>query len=219
MRDYTAVLALTGESDNGGARVDAHYMRGVANEKLGDLQAAIADFTEALRLEPTHVKAILARGACHNLASDYEAACGAHRRCLRICKNPSSSDTPACQPLQLNFSPRACPSKATSAAVRSVYGAGAFRMLPLGYAGRQSGAVVLTRRCAAAEDYAAALRIDEQRRKGGGRSARSGEADDSAASLIKAVYRPASSGKHVMLALSKGQPNGTILSHGVARAH
>ena len=56
--------------------MDAHYLRGVANEKLGDLPAAIADFTATLRLEPTHVKAILARGACHNLASDYEAACG-----------------------------------------------------------------------------------------------------------------------------------------------
>jgi len=77
VRDYTAVLALAGGSEDGGARVDAHYMRGVANEKLGDLRAAVADFTEALRLEPTHVKAILARGACHNLASDYEAACGA----------------------------------------------------------------------------------------------------------------------------------------------
>ena len=77
VRDYTAVLALAGESDDGSARVDAHYVRGVANEKLGDLRAAIADFTEVLRLEPTHVKAILARGACYNLASDYEAACGA----------------------------------------------------------------------------------------------------------------------------------------------
>ncbi len=54
----------------------------------------------------------------------------------------------------------------------------------------------------AAEDYAAALRIDEQRRKGGDRSARSGDADDAAVSLIKAVYRPASSGEHVMPALS-----------------
>jgi hypothetical protein len=45
------------------------------------------------------------------------------------------------------------------------------------------------------EDYATALRIDEQRRKaGGGRSARSGEAEDAAAALIKAVYRPNSPG-------------------------
>ena len=78
VRDLTAVLALGDASDDdGGDRADAHYLRGVANEKLGDLAAAIADFTATLRLEPTHVKAILARGACHNLASDYEAACGA----------------------------------------------------------------------------------------------------------------------------------------------
>lgn len=54
-----------------------------------------------------------------------------------------------------------------------------------------------------AEDYASALRIDEQRRKGGGRSARSGEADDAAATLIKAVYRPASGGEQVTPAMSR----------------
>lgn len=72
--------------------MDAYYLRGVAHEKLEDLPAAIADFTATLLLEPTHVKAILARGACYNLGSEYEAACGAP---LPTCpefygQNPSS---------------------------------------------------------------------------------------------------------------------------------
>ena len=86
------MLGLAGESNDKGARVEAHYMRGMANEKLGDLRAAIADFSETLRLEPTHVKAILARGACYNLASDYEAACGAHAPCR--CVLQAASDMP-----------------------------------------------------------------------------------------------------------------------------
>lgn len=75
--DYTAILALDVAAVDEGSRVDAHYLRGVAHEKLEDLPAAIADFTATLLLEPTHVKAILARGACYNLGSEYEAACGA----------------------------------------------------------------------------------------------------------------------------------------------
>lgn len=77
--DYTAILGLDVASVDEGSRVDAYYLRGVAHEKLEDLPAAIADFTATLLLEPTHVKAILARGACYNLGSEYEAACGAQQ--------------------------------------------------------------------------------------------------------------------------------------------
>lgn len=76
MTDYTSILALSDAAIDDSSRVDAHYMRGTAHEKLNDLGAAIADFTATLELEPTHVKGILARGGCYNLGSDYEAACG-----------------------------------------------------------------------------------------------------------------------------------------------
>ena len=74
------MLVLGAAALDEGSQVEAHYLRGVAHEKLGDLPAAIADFTATLLLEPTHVKAILARGACFNLGSEYEAACGAPSR-------------------------------------------------------------------------------------------------------------------------------------------
>ena len=74
--DYTSILALSDAAIDDSSRADAHYMRGTAHEKLNGLGAAIADFTATLELEPTHVKAILARGGCYNLRSDYEAACG-----------------------------------------------------------------------------------------------------------------------------------------------
>lgn len=42
----------------------AFYLRGCANEKLGELDNAIEDFTRVLELDPNHVNAAYARGAC-----------------------------------------------------------------------------------------------------------------------------------------------------------
>jgi tetratricopeptide (TPR) repeat protein len=46
--------------------VGAYYLRGCANDKLGDVDASIDDFTTVLSLDSNHVNAAYARGACHN---------------------------------------------------------------------------------------------------------------------------------------------------------
>jgi tetratricopeptide (TPR) repeat protein len=44
--------------------------------QLGDLDSAIADFTQVLQLNPNHVKAAYARGTCQNLKGDFIEAIG-----------------------------------------------------------------------------------------------------------------------------------------------
>jgi tetratricopeptide (TPR) repeat protein len=46
-------------------------------EKLGKLDDAITDFTAVLTLDPNHIKASYARGACRNLKGDFASAIGA----------------------------------------------------------------------------------------------------------------------------------------------
>lgn len=54
--------------------IDARYYRGVVYETMGNLEGAIADFTTVLRLDPNHVKASYARGACQNVKGDFAEA-------------------------------------------------------------------------------------------------------------------------------------------------
>ncbi len=56
--------------------VDALYYRGTVYEKLGRLDEAISDFTAVLTLDPNHIKASYARGACRNLKGDFQKAIG-----------------------------------------------------------------------------------------------------------------------------------------------
>lgn len=58
--------------------MDALYYRGTVYEKLGKLDEAIADFTAVLTLDPNHIKASYARGACRNLKGDFASAIGEH---------------------------------------------------------------------------------------------------------------------------------------------
>ena len=46
--------------------VDGHFARGSALDKLDKLDDAIADYSQVLTLEPDHVQAAYARGACQN---------------------------------------------------------------------------------------------------------------------------------------------------------
>lgn len=51
-------------------------------EKLGRLDEAISDFTAVLTLDPNHIKASYARGACRNLKGDFQKAIGKQHRGL-----------------------------------------------------------------------------------------------------------------------------------------
>lgn len=59
--------------------VDALYNRGTVYEKLQQLDDAISDFTAVLSLDPNHIKASYARGACRNLKGEFHKAIGARR--------------------------------------------------------------------------------------------------------------------------------------------
>ena len=63
--------------------VDALYHRGTIFEKLGSLDDAIRDFSGVLTLDPNHVKAGYARGACRNLKGEFFEAIGAAGARLR----------------------------------------------------------------------------------------------------------------------------------------
>ena len=56
--------------------MDALYYRGSVYEKLACLDEAIADFSAVLRLDPNHIKASYARGACRNLKGEFSQAIG-----------------------------------------------------------------------------------------------------------------------------------------------
>ena len=50
----------------------AYYLIGSAHEKLGEIQYAIENFTIVIELDPTHVNALLARGACLNKMGEFK---------------------------------------------------------------------------------------------------------------------------------------------------
>lgn len=49
-------------------------MIGCAHEKLEEIEYAIENFTIVIELDPTHVNALLARGACLNKMGQYKEA-------------------------------------------------------------------------------------------------------------------------------------------------
>ncbi|MGB9365341.1 MAG: tetratricopeptide repeat protein [Xanthobacteraceae bacterium] len=55
-------------------RADAYYNRGNAHSAKGDLTAAIADYDEAIKLDPKNARALTNRGTAHSEKGDAEAA-------------------------------------------------------------------------------------------------------------------------------------------------
>lgn len=62
------------------ANPEAAYGRGTAHQKLGALEAAVADFSAVLEQDPNHVKAAYSRGACRNALGQFDKAIGARLR-------------------------------------------------------------------------------------------------------------------------------------------
>lgn len=52
----------------------ALYVRGCILEKMGHIDESIEDFTRVLDLDPDHVNAAYARGACENRRGNFEKA-------------------------------------------------------------------------------------------------------------------------------------------------
>src|SRR5262249_20858369 len=61
---------IQGRGETAQRLANAHYNRGVAYKDKGALDRAIADFTEAIRLNPRHVMALGNRGAAYSAKDD-----------------------------------------------------------------------------------------------------------------------------------------------------
>lgn len=68
MQDYSTIL----ERDP--ANTDARFYRGTAFERLGDVDQAIAEYTQVLRHDAGHIKASYARAACQNRRGNFAEA-------------------------------------------------------------------------------------------------------------------------------------------------
>ena len=56
------------------ARAEAYWSRGEANDQTGQKERAIADYTEAIRLEPDATRAYFARGQIYQSRGDHDLA-------------------------------------------------------------------------------------------------------------------------------------------------
>jgi tetratricopeptide (TPR) repeat protein len=64
--------------------VGAYYIIGCAYEKLQEVEIAIENFTIVIELDPTHVNALLARGACLNRIGHCKEALDDYDNALRL---------------------------------------------------------------------------------------------------------------------------------------
>ena len=79
VRDHDAAIAgctriVEDSKRKPGARAAAYYNRGNAHGAKGDQSAAIADYDEAIRLEPRNAPALNNRGSAHSDAGESDAA-------------------------------------------------------------------------------------------------------------------------------------------------
>jgi tetratricopeptide (TPR) repeat protein len=61
---------------------EQYYERGEANRRLRDFEAAIADYTQALELDPAYTDALIARAAAYYALEDFEAAIADYTRAI-----------------------------------------------------------------------------------------------------------------------------------------
>ncbi|CAE7238172.1 SEC [Symbiodinium sp. KB8] len=97
--DYNSVVEQA--PDVGGANVPAMYTRGLALEKLGRADEAIADFSRVLELEPSHVNAAYSRAACYNRKGLFSQAIEDYKVALSKDKAKAATSPVLASPAQL----------------------------------------------------------------------------------------------------------------------
>jgi tetratricopeptide (TPR) repeat protein len=76
--------ALERKSDIPPASVQAYLSRGVEYGEKNDLDRAIAEFSEAIRLDPKHALAFYNRGKAYGLKKDYDRAIADYTEAIRL---------------------------------------------------------------------------------------------------------------------------------------
>lgn len=76
--DYDAAISFKPKQNLG----VIYAMRGLNFQRQGNNQAAIADFNQAIRLEPNNPIAFLARGYSYHLQQDYQGATAAYEKAI-----------------------------------------------------------------------------------------------------------------------------------------
>lgn len=79
--------ALTIDPQNKMNNTKLHYNRALTASKLGRLNEAITECTEALKIDENYLKAILKRGACYMELQEYEDAVRDYERACKINKS------------------------------------------------------------------------------------------------------------------------------------
>jgi len=73
--------------DTGRNLAVSYFNRGIARNRNGEFDLALADFTDAIRTEPTYVPAVSARGAAHMWQCSFDAALSDFDRAIAL--NPN----------------------------------------------------------------------------------------------------------------------------------
>ncbi|EAN90290.1 hypothetical protein C3747_28g35 [Trypanosoma cruzi] len=81
--DLSVIIDLPRGKSQSSELVCAFFLRGVCHVKLSWIDKAIADFTAALDIDPSHSRSTYERAACHNRKGNYTAAILDYERALQ----------------------------------------------------------------------------------------------------------------------------------------
>jgi tetratricopeptide (TPR) repeat protein len=81
---YTAAIATAEAGSDAVTQAAAYYERGNQQFELGDYAAAIADYSRAVELDPTHARAFNNRGLAHSMQENSTAALDDFTTAIRL---------------------------------------------------------------------------------------------------------------------------------------
>lgn len=90
-QNTSATAADSTETETAKAKAYDYHTRGIILDSKGDHDGAIAEFTEAIRLKPNFVEALINRGAAYRQKREYDLASADYENALRQRPNESAA--------------------------------------------------------------------------------------------------------------------------------